>query len=385
MHVNLAAHARKRIAAFALLLLLPLSVLAAQTTAEKTPQPTISTTPNSTAEHRPLRVAVAGTRPFVVQTGDDWSGVSIDIWREIANGQDWQYTFKPYRNVSDALQALSNEEVDLVVGPVSITSARAEQARFSQPYYQSSLSILSRSDEPNVWQRIKPFFSLKLLAAVSVLLCILACVGTLLWLVEHKTSPEQFPRDLPHGIGNGMWCAIVTMTTTGYGDIAPKTLLGRIIAAGWMIISIIFATSMIAGIASTLTLTGMSNVVIATADELQGKSVAVLQNSPASRFVDDLNGTQVDVQNFEQGYQLLKNSKVDAVVFDRPQMLYFLEHHKDNHVAVSYAEYLKQGYGFAFPLDTDLVHSVNIQLLHMGEDGSLKRVVEDWLGADPAL
>ena len=84
----------------------------------------------------------------------------------------------------------------------------------------------------DLWGRIQPFFSKRLLYATGVFVFILACVGTLLWLAERKDN-EQFPTSPARGIGNGMWCAISTMTTTGYGDIAPVTLAGRIIACGW--------------------------------------------------------------------------------------------------------------------------------------------------------
>jgi len=44
-------------------------------------------------------------------------------------------------------------------------------------------------------------------------------------------------------VWNGMWWAIVTTTTVGYGDIAPVTLLGRAVGAILMLVGIgVFAT-----------------------------------------------------------------------------------------------------------------------------------------------
>lgn len=327
-----------------------------------------------------LRVGFAGSEPFVIQKDKDWTGISVEIWDAIVSEKNWEYAPLAYPSVSEAIEALVAGKIDAVVGPSSITSERAEIVQFTQPYFQSSLSILSRVDDPSIWDRIAPFFSMKLLYGVFIFLFILACVGTLLWLAERKTNPEQFSEKPARGIGTGMWCAIVTMSTTGYGDIAPISLMGRIVAGTWMVISIIFATTMVAGIASTLTLSGMGSSTVSTAKELKNKSVAVLAGSPGIEFVNEHGGKQITIGSLKEGYALLKEKRVDAVVFDRPQLLYFLEQHPDANMVVSISQYLQQGYGFVFPLNSENVHEINIQLLRLKEENKLKKIVSNWLG-----
>lgn len=326
-----------------------------------------------------LRVGIAGTPPFVTDTAGD-EGISVELWQMLALQEGWKYESDYFEDVPHALQALQEGKVDVVVGPVSITSERAKLMRFSQPYYQSSLSILSRSDEPSFWERLMPFFSEKFFIALIIFILILMGVGTLLWLAERERNADQFPPDPASGIANGMWCAIVTMSTTGYGDRSPVTFWGRIIASSWMVISLIFATTMVAGIASTLTIRGMSTTVISTANELNGKNVAVVTGSPADQFVKRYGAHPVAIESLQQGYDMLKNKQADAVVYDRPQLLYFLKQHHDKSVAVSVAEYDRQGYGFAMPLQTTLLHAINVGLLQMNESGRVGRIVSEWLG-----
>ena len=326
-----------------------------------------------------LRVGIAGTPPFV---NADKSGISIDIWDRIARDMGADYTTQTYPSVADALQALETGEVDAVVGPVSISSDRVARMDMTQPYFRSSLSILSRTDQLSIWERIEPFFSIKLLYALALFLFILAIVGTLLWLAERKASPEQFPSSPARGIGNGMWCAISTMSTTGYGDIAPVTLAGRIIAGSWMVISIIFATTMVAGIASTLTLTGLGHSVVDTAEKFPGKRVAVLEGSPAEEFVFDHGGRAIAMVNLDSCYAALVDKRVDAIVFDRPQLLYFFQEKHEKRMAVAPAEYKPQGYGFAFPMQSPHMPQVDVELLRMKEDGDLDRILKNWLGKD---
>ena len=330
-----------------------------------------------------LIVAIAGNKPFIIETAksDDPKGIAIEIWESIANEKKWIYTYKSFGSVSEALQALENGTVDLVAGPISITSGRVERMGFSQPYYQSSLSIVSRMDKPGFWEKIKPFFSFRLLIAIVMLLMILAAVGLLLWLAERKESPEQFPSDPVKGIGNGMWLTIVTMSTTGYGDMAPVTLRGRIIAGTWMVVTLIFATSMVAGIASTLTLSSLGAKTVTNIEQLSNKKVATIQGSPAVAFLKEHNVTEVAVTDLAEAFAKLKNHEVEAVFYDRPQLRYYLKNNEDKELYLAKAEYYKQGYGFAFPLKSSLVHDVNRTMLELAEEHDIARITDYYLGA----
>ena len=326
-----------------------------------------------------LVVAVAGSAPFVFEDGQGGGGIAIEIWDELANKQGWNYIFKTYNSVESALQSLNEGVSDLVVGPISITSNRVENYRFSQPFYNSSLAIVSWSAKMSFWDKIKPFFSIKLLIAVFVFLFILAIVGTLLWLAERKHSKDQFPEDPVDGIGNGMWLAIVTMSTTGYGDKAPITLAGRIIAGSWMIISIIFATSMVAGIASTLTLASLGTSPISNIEQLANKNVATIANSPSEVFIEEHNANALGVTSLEEAVSKLKNGEVAAVLYDRPQLLFHLKKVEDEELFMAKAEYYKQGYGFAFPLESSLVYEVNRALLELAEDQETDEIIDKYL------
>jgi voltage-gated potassium channel len=57
------------------------------------------------------------------------------------------------------------------------------------------------------------------------------CIGTLMFMVEGRQPGTQFT-DIPTGI----YWAIVTMTTVGYGDITPVTSLGRFLSAVVMLL-----------------------------------------------------------------------------------------------------------------------------------------------------
>ena len=76
----------------------------------------------------------------------------------------------------------------------------------------------------------------KILIFLSIVLMIVLVMGTLMYVIE---GPQNGYTSIPAGI----YWAIVTLTTVGYGDITPHTTAGRVIASlmmllGWGILAV---------------------------------------------------------------------------------------------------------------------------------------------------
>jgi voltage-gated potassium channel len=69
----------------------------------------------------------------------------------------------------------------------------------------------------------------KITIFVGTVLAIVAIMGSLMYVIE---GPEHGFDSVPHG----MYWAVVTVTTVGFGDITPKTGLGRFVASVLMLI-----------------------------------------------------------------------------------------------------------------------------------------------------
>ncbi len=69
----------------------------------------------------------------------------------------------------------------------------------------------------------------KILVFMSFVLMVVTIMGTLMYVVE---GPEHGFTSIPVGV----YWAITTMTTVGFGDITPKTDLGRVIASAMMLL-----------------------------------------------------------------------------------------------------------------------------------------------------
>ena len=76
---------------------------------------------------------------------------------------------------------------------------------------------------------------------VSATAVIVVGSGVLMWALDHHEYPN---------IWVGMWWALQTVTTVGYGDVSPINPSGRIIASFVMLYGVAFVTVFIAVITS---------------------------------------------------------------------------------------------------------------------------------------
>lgn len=73
----------------------------------------------------------------------------------------------------------------------------------------------------------------EIVASFAVLFVLAITASVLMYQVENPMQPDKFDSVL-----TGMYWAITTITSTGYGDLVPITPLGRLIGFGVMVLSI---------------------------------------------------------------------------------------------------------------------------------------------------
>jgi voltage-gated potassium channel len=72
-----------------------------------------------------------------------------------------------------------------------------------------------------------------LLVAFAGLAFVLLIGSTIMYFVEHEAQPDKFS-----SIPETLWWGVVTLTTVGYGDVYPVTVLGRILGGLFAVLGI---------------------------------------------------------------------------------------------------------------------------------------------------
>jgi ABC-type amino acid transport substrate-binding protein len=247
-----------------------------------------------------------------------WVGFSVELWQAVAPPLDRPFAFREFDTFDGLLAAMERREIDVI--PSLPVRERFEAVMdFSQSYLQSGLAIAVPAEGVTYrWVRVLgTIFSLPTLKAVGLLLLLSLLAGAAVWLCERRANRPMFGEGRAGGVGQGLWWAVVTMTTVGYGDTAPRTAAGRAVALAWMLFSIIFIAALTAEITASLTVSELRGKVRGLADLPHARVGSVTR----SEGLDFLGKTGVGAVPFalaEEGLAALADGRLDAFVLNAP-------------------------------------------------------------------
>jgi len=231
----------------------------------------------------------------------------------------------------------------------------------TQPFFISSIGVASsQSEKSQLGIFIQNFFSFQFLKMIVLILIIILFFGTLLWLFERKHNRHQFRPGLL-GLFDGLWWSTVTMTTVGYGDKAPKTKIGRIIAMIWMFTAIIIISGFTATIASTLTVNTLSRNI----EDLQDlRNTENIGSVFASSGEDYLKRNQIEISILYDDVQTsllaLSARKIEVLVYDKTVLDYLITKMQlTNKVSLLPVNFNKQYRSFLLPKNSKHLAWIN--------------------------
>jgi polar amino acid transport system substrate-binding protein len=278
------------------------------------------------------------------------------------------------------LNDVANGSLDVAVAAISITAEREEMVDFSHPFYTTGLGIaVAYEASGHGWLNVaEQFFSLEFLYVLALLVVVLLAAGFLVWLFERRRNKEMFGGGPAKGIASGFWWSAVTMTTVGYGDKAPQTLGGRIVALVWMFISVIILSSFMAAITSSLTVGELSGRIKGLSD-LNRVRVGTVEGSSSAAFLRERNITVVPYESTSRGLDAVASEEIDAFVQDAPILLYLVNTRFNGRLQVLPGTFSRQDYGIALASGSELREALNRDLLNYIQGEGWGRLLDRYL------
>lgn len=325
-----------------------------------------------------LRVATKLFPPLVLEQGDRFTGFSIQLWEAIASVAGIDYELYEVETVTDQLEAVQNGEADVALAGITITAEREAVLDFSFPYFDSGLQIMVEPEESTpISHALSSLLAPGFLQFLALTLSLIFVVANILWLVEsrhnRKISKSYFP-----GIFQMLWWSAVTVI--GYDDTPPVTWAGRLMALLWMFSGIFLIANLTASLSAGATVRVLQGTINDVAD-LRSHRVATVAGTTSALYLENAGIGYIGVQDIDEAYDLLRNDNVDAIVYDAPVLLYYVNTQITDDFIIVGQPFGREEYGIALPEGSPHRETINRAILSLEEDGTYQRIYNRWFGA----
>ena len=329
-----------------------------------------------------VMVGLIDAPPFARKTTDGaWEGLSIELWEAIAQELGVEFELREY-GIEQLVEAVKKGEVDIIPA-LAATEKHEILMDLSLPFLRSGSAIAVPAETSRLsWLRFaERLVSLNILPVIAALIILALIAGTMVWLFEGRRNREMFGGGTLRGIGSGIWWAIVTLTTVGYGDKAPKTLGGRMVALIWMFASVVLIASFTAAVTTSFTIGELKGKVRGLRD-LPGVRVGSLAHSESLDFLTERGIAVMPLESIKDGLEAIVDKKIDAFVFNEAILKYLVRTDFAGRVYVLPGTFDHYYMSMAMASGSPLREPLNRALLKIIASDDWIRSIERYLGAD---
>ncbi len=202
-----------------------------------------------------------------------------------------------------------------------------------------------------------------------------AAISHAVWFVERGKG--AFSTDYLTGIGDAVWYTVVTISTVGYGDFAPVTLVGRIIGVLTIVIGYAVFALLIAELNSLLVLERLRSP-IQDAGDLRRRRVATVGQTVAETVLDKYQAVAAPSSTLREALTTLERGDADALVFDAPILQHYVKEHGTGTFRTVGPRFEEHDYGMIVPEGSPWREKINRALLRLVESGEYDRLQRQW-------
>lgn len=326
---------------------------------------------------RPVRAGLYNLRPFVWPVeGGGYDGFSVALWERCATSLGLKTEYVLYQNIGELLKATESGEVDIGVSGLSIVRDRVRRMRFSFPWYDSGLRIMTTAYDNSLWGELRYN---KQLWVYAVLAFIFLALALLMSLVRRLKDPA-FPPDWKSGFCLSLLDVMVSVRT---GRLEQRYLgwLGNILSLIWLLFGVAAVTYVTSTMTTAMTAISVDLKRIEHLSDLSGESIGVIQGEVSGPYIRALNMNSIPCDNMETAAKLLASGKVRAVVTDEPVLEDWMHRHPEYKFEFAGHLFRTDKLGFAMAKqNADFMDLINRELIRLHDSGELEKLRDQYLG-----
>lgn len=121
-------------------------------------------------------------------------------------------------------------------------------------------------------------------------------------------------------------------------------------------------------------------------EDLEGKTIATRLGSTSSSYIkENIEGAEPnEYEQLDQAYLSVENGSSDAILYDAPNVNYYIQTSDEDNLKVVGDLYQAEEYGIGITKGQEaLVEAINDALATLREDGTYDEIYEKWFGETP--
>jgi ABC-type amino acid transport substrate-binding protein len=326
-------------------------------------------------------VAVYDLPPYGhVEPDGSIDGVSVDLWRRVAENLKRDYRLVPVAQMETILEGLERNDYDAAIGAITITPDRLARVDFSYPAHRSGVAVATRKDGGPAAAFLNYGAVVgELSPLIGLTLALLVAMGVAMWIVERPT------RSLNHEsavatLRDGVYWAVVTMTTVGYGDKTPKTTGGRLIAILWMLVSVALISILSTSIVSKMTADRVASNLRLVGADLAGKRLAAVAHSSGAEYLDERHLRYASFDDLPAALTALEHRETDAVVNSVGTLQYLIAARYKTTIEAPQGVLEPAYMAFALPPGSALKRPLDRALIEISGSEEWRRIEDSYFG-----
>lgn len=310
---------------------------------------------------------VASELPPCVFVGEELSGFSIELWQAMADELELDYELQ-LLGFDEKLDAVRNGDADVAIGCISVSADREIYMDFTHAITTNGFSAASLIEASLI-----PNFSDESLKMLLLLLLFVIFFAHLMWWSEHGQSAIS-DRYIP-GVFQSIWFSLVTMSTVGYGDIAPQRWLGRISAA-LLILTGVTAFGVIFGQFAADAIGQRAAKPVESISDLRTYVVGTKSGTAAAVYLTSLGVETKEHADLVEAANAMREGSVDVVMHDTLAITHLVQRSED--LVTTGPAFSPHYIGIALQESSPLRESLNATLLKLQADGRYQSIHDRW-------